>query len=786
MFSRTTTRGAAARMIRRLLGAAGAAALCLGAALPLRAQQPAPGGSVEGTVTDEATQAPLSGAIVQLRGTGLGVLTDAAGRFRITGVAPGTYVVSAQRIGSREASERVEVGAGAAARVELRLATEAVALPTVVVTATREVQRLGQTAATIGVVGGAELARTKPTHPAEVLGQIPGVWVSVTGGEGHMTSIRLPQTTNPMYLFLEDGVPTRSTGFYNHNALYEVNVPQAERIEVLKGPATALYGSDAIGGVINVETRAPSLTPSAEAYLEGGAFGWRRFLGSVGDTRGGDGVRADVNVTHSDGWRSATGYDRQSGTVRWDRRLGATSSLRTVAAVSHVDQQTAGASSLLRADFLRDPEANYTPISFRRVLAVRLSSAFEHRTERSLLSLTPYARYDDMDILPNWSLTYDPTTYDTRNASVGVLAKYRRELPGLGARVIAGVDVDHSPGRKVERAIQATRSGQVFSSYVAKDTLYDYDVTFQGISPYAQIDASPTDRLHLTAGLRYDHVGFDYATHLAPVQTGKYRRPADASPTYDHLSPKAGITYEAATALNLYALYGHGFRAPSEGQLFRQGQAVSTIDLKPVVADNVEGGARGQLFGRLGYQLAVYRMDVKDDVLSYINADGTRETVNAGETLHRGVEVGIGSELFAGLRADVAYSRSKHTYESWSPKPGVDYGGHEVEAAPRTKLNARLNWAPRQLDGARLGLEWVRIGSFWEDADNTHRYGGHDLLNLRVNAPLGRGLELVGRLDNVTDKRYAETAAFTVARGEELAPGMPRSVFLGLQYRWNR
>lgn len=786
MYSRKTTRGAAARMVRRLLGAAGAAVLCLGAALPLRAQQPAPTGSVEGTITDEATQAPLSGAIVQLRGTGLGVLTDAGGRFRIAGVAPGTYVVSVQRIGSREASARVQVVAGAPARVELRLGTEAVALPTVVVTATREAQRLGQTAATIGVVGSAELARTKPTHPAEVLGQIPGVWVSVTGGEGHMTSIRLPQTTNPMYLFLEDGVPTRSTGFYNHNALYEVNVPQADRIEVLKGPATALYGSDAIGGVINVETRAPSIAPSAEAYLEGGAFGWRRFLGSVGDTRGDDGVRADLNVTHSDGWRSATGYDRQSGTLRWDRRLGATSSLRTVATVSHIDQQTAGASSLSRADFLSDPEANYTPISYRRVLAVRLSSAFERRGERSLISLTPYARYDDMDILPNWSLTYDPTTYDTRNASVGLLAKYRRELPWLGARVIAGVDVDRSPGSKLERAIQATRDGAVFSSYVAKDTLYDYDVTFQGISPYTQLDASPTDRLHLTAGLRYDHVGFDYTTKLAAVQTGKYRRPADASPTYDHLSPKAGITYEAATALNLYALYGHGFRAPSEGQLFRQGQAVNTLGLKPVIADNVEGGARGMLFGRLGYQVAVYRMDVKDDILSFTNDDGTRETVNAGETLHRGVEAGVGSELFAGLRADVAYSRSKHTYESWSPKPGVDLSGHELEAAPQTKLNARLNWAPKRLDGARLGLEWVRIGSFWEDADNTNRYGGHDLLNLRVNAPLGRGLELVGRLDNVTDERYAENAGYTVARGEELAPGMPRSVFLGLQYRWNR
>jgi outer membrane receptor protein involved in Fe transport len=81
------------------------------------------------------------------------------------------------------------------------------------------------------------------------MGGVAGVWVSVTGGEGHQTAIRQPLNTNPVYLFLEDGVPTRSTGFFNHNALYEVNLPGAEGIEVTKGPGSALYGSDAIGGV---------------------------------------------------------------------------------------------------------------------------------------------------------------------------------------------------------------------------------------------------------------------------------------------------------------------------------------------------------------------------------------------------------------------------------------------------------------------------------------------------------------------------------------------------------
>jgi iron complex outermembrane recepter protein len=99
--------------------------------------------------------------------------------------------------------------------------------------------------------------------------------------------------------------------------------------------------------------------------------------------------------------------------------------------------------------------------------------------------------------------------------------------------------------------------------------------------------------------------------------------------------------------LNVFASYGHGFRAPSEGQLFRQGQAVSTVDLQPVKVDSYEAGVRGALGGVFDYDVAVYNMTKYDDVLSYANPDGSRETVNAGETRHRGIELGVGITVAA-------------------------------------------------------------------------------------------------------------------------------------------
>ncbi|HEX8905484.1 MAG TPA: TonB-dependent receptor, partial [Longimicrobiaceae bacterium] len=566
----------------------------------------------------------------------------------------------------------------------------------------------------------------------------------------------------------------------NHNALYEVNVPQADRIAVLKGPSSALYGNDAIGGVVNVETRAPTRHPSVEAYGEGGAYGWGRLLLAASAARGADGVRADLNLTRTGGWRDGTDYARQSGTLRWDRQLGGGASLKTVLAVSHIDQQTAGASTLLSADYRANPTLNYTPISFRRVGALRLSADYERQGAGTLLSIIPFVRWNRMELLPNWSLTYDPTVYTTGHHSLGVLAKYRVDVDPLRTRVIGGVDMDYSPGGRTEDLIAPARSGQVFTSYQKVERVYDYDVTFRGVSPYLQAEAAATERLHVTGGVRLDMIGFRYDNHLDVVTTGKYRRPGDTSVGYTHLSPKLGATYEAGRALALFASYSTGFRSPSEGQLFRQGQADNTVALKPVEAVSWEAGARGDVLGVVGYQVSAYTMTMRDDILTLVNPDGTRETVNAGETLHRGVEAGIGVRLPAGFRADVSWSRALHRYEQWSPKAGVDYAGREMESAPRTILDARLGYA---LGDGRLSAEWQRIGSYWMDADNTHRYPGHSLLNLHATLPVARQVKLVGRMNNVLDRRYAEIAQYTTARGEELAPGMPRSLYLGVQYR---
>jgi outer membrane receptor protein involved in Fe transport len=353
----------------------------------------------------------------------------------------------------------------------------------------------------------------------------------------------------------------------------------------------------------------------------------------------------------------------------------------------------------------------------------------------------------------------------------------------MRARVIAGVDVDWSPGFRREFAVSPVRAGKVFEDYTRGDRIYDYDVTFRGVSPYVQLEASPVERVRVVGGLRYDHLGYDYDTALDPLDTGSHRRPASTSVSYDHLSPKLGLTVELNQATSLFAAYGHGFRAPSEGQLFRQGSSVGTIGLEPVKADNLEAGLRGRVTDWLGFELAAYHMTKSDDLLSYTRDDGVVETVNAGETLHRGLEAGLTVAPHAALRLDVAWAWQRHTYEEWLTREGVDFGGNEMEDGPRQVGSAAVVLSPAAFGGGSVGAEVVHVGSYWMDPANTHRYDGHSLLTLRADVPVTEDVAVFARLTNALDERYAENAAYTAFRGEEYAPGMPRALYFGVRYR---
>lgn len=676
----------------------------------------------------------------------------------------------------------------------------AVELDAITVTGTREETPKAETAETTGAVDQQAIQDVHPAHPAEIMERVAGVHVNVTNGEGHTMAIRQPITTKAVYLFLEDGIPTRSTGFFNHNALYEVNIPQAAGVEVTKGPGTALYGSDAVGGVINVLTRAAPLEAETELSAEAGDFGWKRLLLSSGNTWGDNGLRGDVNITSSDGWRDNTEYDRQSATVRWDRFAEDGATFKTVLATSNIDQQVAGTSRLSEADYLNNPTANYYPISYREVQAVRLSTAYEKEDQSTLLSLTPYVRHNYMDYMPNWSFGYDPSVQETVSNSLGFLAKYRMDFAPNRTRVIIGADIDYTEGTRLENSIDAFQDANgIYTSYTVEEIIYDYDVNYTAVSPYIHIETSPAEKWRLTAGLRYDNFKYDYNNNIADGQLtiapppasmsfpARYNHPADTSVDFSHVSPKLGATYEFSSQLNGFIAYRHAFRAPSESQLFRPGSSHESLDLDAVKADSFEIGLRGQASENWKYEVSIYDMKVADDLVSFVDPiTSDRTTVNAGETSHKGIELAVDGALTDTLQLTLSYSYAEHLYEDWVQLVGssnVDFSGNEIESAPRVIANTRLAYKPALLNGGRVELEWAHLGDYWMDQSNTGKYDGHDIYNLRLNHRVDKQLNIFARIINLSDELYATAAS--ISRGNsEYAPGAPRTLYAGVDYKF--
>jgi outer membrane receptor protein involved in Fe transport len=680
------------------------------------------------------------------------------------------------------------------------------ALAPVTVTGTREKALLAETPASVGGISPETLRDTAPLHPGQLLGQIPGVAIAVTNGEGHTTAIRQPLTTSPVYLFLEDGIPVRATGFFNHNALYEVNIPLAGGIEVVRGPGTALYGSDAIGGIINVLSHAPTGLAGGALSAEGGAFGTRRLLGSFGHALPAHGAfQLDLNLTHTDGWRDRTGYDRQSANLRYDQPLGRDATLKTIVGFSRIDQETGANTPLTFDDYVHRPTRNNLPIAYRKVGALRLSVEYERQLGSAMMSLIPYFRDNAMELNGSYNLSSDPRLERTHNVSYGLLAKWRKNFAPLRTRLIGGLDLDYSPGSRREDNLLVTRSGSgantVYSAYTLGARIYDYGVTFRSASPYLHAEFSPTARLRLTAGLRHDALRFDFHNRLATGAvaasvlgaTRYYGQLPGETSSFSRLSPKLGATYSLSPHAHLYASWNFGFRAPSESQLYRAGndatpaaalaKARLLLGLRPIKAQQLELGARGDL-GALSFNLVAYDLEKRDDLVSQRDlATNVSTNVNAGRTAHRGLEAGLGAALGHGLRVDTALSYSRQRYVAWTTAT-ADFSGHEIESAPRVLANTRLTWRPAS--ASLLQLEWVRLGSYWLEAGNSAAFGkypGHDLLNLRARYAPTRRLELFARVMNVADKRFADSAGVS-SNTPVFSPGLPRACYAGVALTW--
>ncbi|MCY4045585.1 MAG: TonB-dependent receptor [Cellvibrionales bacterium] len=665
-------------------------------------------------------------------------------------------------------------------------------IETVSVTGTREDKNTDALAESVEVLNQAIIENVNASHPSELINRSAGVHINNLGGEGHMTAIRQPITTRGVYLFLEDSVPIRPAGFFNHNALYEVNIPQSRQVEVVKGPGTALYGSEAIGGMINTLSQQPPKGLTTKINIEGGSFGWQRYLLSAGDSSEHHGIIVSGNFTQSDGYREASEYDRQSGNIRFDNHFD-NLSLKTLVTYTAVNQQ--GVSTLTEDDYKNNPKKNvyHGDTGFREVSAFQLSTEVTlDLSDKHQIRLIPFYRNNKTSMAPSWMITYDPNQRETEFQSYGLLTNYGWDISPT-TQWLMGVDIDVTPSRFEESAIVHTQEGEIYTGFTKDALNYDFDAEQHAISPYVRLEGQWIDNVILSVGLRYDYFAMDYTDNLDTEETTfnkqlnkpvTHYRPENQSLTFTQFSPKFGLVYQYADFHNLYMNYRHAFSTPSISKLFRSGSTVNSDKLKPIKADSIEFGLKGLMSPWLAYELALYHMEMTDDLVDVI-IDDNRNTVNAGETEHQGVELTLKGDITHELAYALAYSHTKQKYNRFSYRGGagnVDVSNNNVAKAPESTGNLSLLYAPAAIDGLKLTAEWSHLGPYYVEETNLNTYEGHDIFNLRAAYQVNDMLGLYLKGHNMTDKRYS---TYTSARpGTDKITyrvGNPRSFAAGLR-----
>jgi iron complex outermembrane receptor protein len=295
-----------------------------------------------GTVTDARTHEPITGVAVcnaddsnNLKDLGH---TDAKGRFAIN-----TNGIKTLRFSVVGYNAQLYVVVKGAISAEIILEPATIDLQQVVVSASREKQARQNAPIAISKINATQMHDTKATALYQLLNKVPGVLMVDLGNEQHTMAIRQPITYNALYLYMEDGLPIRPTGIFNHNSLYEINMSGVRDIEVIKGPASSLYGSNAIGGAVNFITQGAPAGYAANVSVQGDNYKYRRVDADGGFTSGKFGLYAGGYIAHQkDSWQDYSDFDKYSANIKTTYDLDAATRLTAAATYNNLDTQTPG------------------------------------------------------------------------------------------------------------------------------------------------------------------------------------------------------------------------------------------------------------------------------------------------------------------------------------------------------------------------------------------------------------------------------------------------------------
>ena len=665
-------------------------------------------------------------------------------------------------------------------------------LAPVVVTATRTEALPFDIPASIDRIGGDEIrAGRAQVNISESLGGVPGllardrqnyaqdVQISVRGFGARSTfgirGVRLSV----------DGIPATLPD--GQGQITNVELGSVGRIEVLRGPFSALYGNSA-GGVIQVFTEEAADTPTLSFGVSGGSDGALRLSSKASGTTGNLGYVAGVSRFTTDGYRDHSATERTLANAKLTLRPDAQSTLSFIA--NNVRLPTAqDPLGLSRAQFDANPRGvDPSALAFdtrKTVSQTQAGVTYERRIDASnTLQAMTYLGHRD-------TTQYQSIPVATQASALhpGGVIVLGRDYQGADLRwtfkaqpldapltVVAGLAYD-----TLDELRQGYRNFIGTTLGVQGALRRDERNSVSSTDPYVQASWQLTPQWTLNAGVRHSTVRFKstdaYIVGINPNDSGS----ADYSATL----PVLGVMYALSNDLHVYATAGRGFETPTLNELAYRASGATGLNfgLQAARSTSVELGVKTRLQALGEFNVAVFQTGTDQEIVTQTNAGGRATFQNAGATRRIGLELGWSARFAEHLRAQLAYTALDATYRDdfktcvAAPCAAANVlvpAGNRIPGVARSALFAGLAWAPPS--GWRGGVEARALSKVYVNDANSDAAAGHAVVAANVGYLLNAGpWELNGllRVDNLFARTYAGSVIVNEGNSRffEPAPG---------------
>jgi iron complex outermembrane receptor protein len=688
--------------------------------------------------------------------------------------------------------------------------------PVVIIGSTRE-RKLVDAPYAITAIGAAELRGSGPqVNLSEALVRVPGLTVANRSNYAQDLQIssrgfgaRAGFGVRGLRMYA-DGIPATMPDGQGQVAHFDL--AGAQRIEVLRGPFSALYGNSS-GGVIALFS-APVNEAASDVSVDFGSFGLRQQRLALASPVGQNvDLSASLSKFEIDGFRPHSAATRQLANVR----LGFQSdSDRFVLQASNQDQRADDPLGMSRALFDSDPRAT-TPEAdqFRTRKTIRqtqIGLAWNHKLGLGALDSLAVSTYAGS----RGVLQYLAIPFGTQNGvrHGGGVIDFDRVYSGLDTRLSWRLtDLDIVTGVNVEQQIDERRGYLSFTQFpVAPATTPAPDYGNQGAlkrnernqaitrEAYAQAEWALSPAVSATLGLRSGQVVLSTADRF-PTPFTAANGDDSGSVKYKFTSPVAGLRFAASPALTLHASVSRGFESPTLGELAYQAvvppatvpPAGFNLNLKAQTSRQAELGAKWRAGAGLPeLDAAIFDIATSNEIATLTNAGGRASFQNVGHTSRKGLEVGTRWRVSPTLSTQLALTRLEARYEddfqtcrNTPCQVATAKAGNRIAGTQPTSFYAELAWKP---DAAgELALEVRGQGRTPVNDLNDDFASGYAITNLRYSRRIQFGqadrIELLSRVDNVTGRSYAGSVIVNDGNNRFFEPGAPRNYLASV--RWH-